>query len=225
MITVIHGDDTIASRNFFLLEKQKYKNSILQDSKNLELSDLLQILESKNLFFEEKSIFIENFFSSKQLLSSKETIQAMENLKTDIFLYDSSELSKTQLAVFKNPRIKLFKLPQELFIFLDNIRPKNSQNVVYFHNALKNSTEDMIFYMVIRQFRLLLALLGSGVGNIDEVKRLAPWQRSKLSSQARLFSEESLKSIYKKLFEIDLAYKSGQITTITPSIDFLLLGI
>lgn len=225
MITVIHGDDTVTSRNFFLLEKQKSKNSILQDSKNLELSDLLQILESKNLFFEEKSIFIENFFSSKQLLGSKEAIQTMENLKTDIFLYDSSELSKTQLAVFKNPRKKLFKLPQELFVFLDNIRPKSNQNVVYFHNSLKNSTEDMIFYMIIRQFRLLLALLGSEVGNIDEVKRLAPWQRSKLNSQARLFSEESLKNIYKKLFEIDLAYKSGQITTIAPSIDFLLLGI
>ena len=62
--------------------------------------------------------------------------------------------------------------------------------------------------------------------NIDEVKRIAPWQKSKIVRQASLFGEEKLKLIYKKLYKIDKTTKTGKSNlTLVQNIDILLLEI
>jgi hypothetical protein len=119
---------------------------------------------------------------------------------------------------------KLFKIPQNLFGFLDNIKPGNLNSVKQFHQLLSQTAEELIFFMIIRQFRLLLAVSDTQAKNsIDEVKRLAPWQMSKFKSQAALFGGEKLVSVYKRLGEIDADTKSGKsATTLTQTIDFFL---
>lgn len=220
MITVIHGEDIASSRNYFISEKEKYENSVIYDAKSLSEQGLLEILQAKNLFFDQKGIFIENLL----LLKNKDFIELVKKAGTDsnIYIWEGKEISSTELLGLKAIS-KLFKLPQELFVFLDNIRPNNSQNVYFFRNALKNSPEDLIFYMLIRQFRLLLAV--SGDAEIDEAKRLLPWQREKLERQAKLFSEKDLKRTYNKLYKIDHDIKTGEASSLTSSIDFLLLDI
>lgn len=217
MITLIHGDDTIASRNFFITEKQKYPDSIINNAKDLEKFDLIELMQPRNLFFEKQAVFIENLFSKKELLKE------LKDSRTDIFLWEGKEVSTIELNKLKTD-IKLFKLPQMLFSFLDSIRPGSLQNVSLFRKVLSNTSEDMVFYMLIRQFRLLLAVSDPKEG-IDEIKRLAPWQRSKLLRQAGLFSKEELKKIYNKLYKIDLSLKTGETESLAPSIDFLLLDI
>ena len=60
--------------------------------------------------------------------------------------------------------------------------------------------------------------------SIDEVVRLAPWQKSKLERQTRTFSLEQLKQIYSKLYEIEIAQKTGDSSlSLSQNIDFLLL--
>ena len=228
MITIIHGEDIVSSRDYFFSEKQKSLNPVIVNEENLNITSLYQILEGKSLFFETKDIFIDNFFSSKTL--SEEFKQIFSLLKRthpkfNIFIWEGLELSKSNLNQFKDARIKPFKLPQNLFSFLDNIKPKNPQNLILFHKALETSDENLIFYMLIRQFRLLLALSDSS-DSIDEVKRLQPWQREKLERQASLFSLRELKTIYNSLFEIDYKSKSGRLAnTISQAIDILLLDI
>ena len=81
--------------------------------------------------------------------------------------------------------------------------------------------------MLQRQFRLLLAVSEeNSKDSIDEITRLAPWQKSKLEKQARLFQVDKLLSIYKKLYQIDLAQKTGNLPfSLTASIDFLLADL
>jgi DNA polymerase III delta subunit len=217
MITLIHGDDIVTSRNYFLEEKKKYLNSPIYNGKDLEAIDLIELLQPKNLFFEKQAVFIENLFLKKELFSK------LKDSKIDVFLWEGKEITSAELIKLK-PEVKLFKLPQALFSFLDSIRPNSPQNVSLFRNALKNTTEDMIFYMLIRQFRLLLSVSEAKDG-IDEVKRLAPWQKTKLTKQASLFTKDQLKKIYSKLYKMDLDVKTGEIESLTPSIDFLLLEI
>lgn len=217
MITLIHGDDIVASRNYFLLEKKKYPNSSIYNGKDLGYIELIELLQPRNLFFEKEAVFIENLFSKKELFSK------LADSKLDIFLWEGKEISSVELTKLKAVN-KLFKLPQSFFSFLDSVRPNSSQNVVLFRHALKNTSEEMIFYMLIRQFRLLLAV-SDGKDGIDEAKRLAPWQRTKLTKQAAYFGKENLKKIYNKLYKIDLGIKTGETETLAPSIDFLLLDI
>lgn len=228
MITIIHGEDVASSRDYFFSEKQKSLNPVIINGENLNITSLHQILEAKSLFFETKDIFIDNFFSAKTLPDEFKQILSLlkrTHLKFNIFFWEGNELSKSDLNQFKDARIKPFKLAQNLFSFLDNIKPKNPQNLILFHKALDTSDESLIFYMLIRQFRLLLALSDSSP-SIDEVKKLFPWQREKLERQASLFNLSELKTIYNRLFEIDYKSKSGRLAnTISQAIDILLLDI
>ncbi|MCL6096388.1 MAG: hypothetical protein M1444_01745 [Patescibacteria group bacterium] len=229
MITIIHGDDLASSRNYYLSELQKSKHPLILAGEKLTLSDLMQSLEGGSLFNEEKEIFIENLFSSKKANPGfKEIVAYVESqdAKANIFFWESSELSKTELEAFRKSVAKLFKIPQNMFGFLDNIRPGNTGSIKQFHELLSQTAEELIFFMIIRQFRLLLAVSDLNGSQIDEAKRLAPWQMSKLKAQAKLFGQEKLLTIYKRLGEIDSDSKSGKsATTLAQTIDFFLADL
>jgi DNA polymerase III delta subunit len=83
---------------------------------------------------------------------------------------------------------------------------------------------EILFFMIVRQFRLML---GEERGElIEETKRMAPWQASKIRNQVRSFGKEKLNNSYNKLFETDLFLKTGRIPySLEKSIDFFLLDL
>lgn len=234
MITVIHGDDSAASRKYFL--EKKDKDTHIFDGEKLSFLELVELTQGSELFSKTQAIFIEDFVSKRK--PSKEFDQILDYIKKnsskmDVNFWEGKELTKKQLSYFGNQAtIKAFKIPQTTFAFLDSIKPKNTGRLInLFHQTLQNQDEDFIFYMMVRQFRLLLAFSErhperSEGSEIDEVKRLAPWQKSKLKTQAKLFSGDALKNIYQRLYEIDLAYKTGRLSVpLQTAIDFLLMDI
>jgi len=247
MITIIHGDDTAKSRKFFFDEKERYKDSVLLDGEKITLTDLTQIFEGGGLFSEMKTVFIEQFFNRKK---KKEEFALFatylqKQSSNTIFLWEGKELDRGALASFKTAVPRVFKLPQTLFLFLDSIRPGNGkQLIVLFHQTIAVTEAEMVFFMLVRQVRLLLAVnpsqpplvrgggsfspldKGESEGVIDELKRLAPWQKSKLEKQAELFGKEKLQEFYAKLFAIEVAQKTGGLASpLSATIDFLLLEI
>jgi len=228
MITVIHGDDTTSSRDYFYSEKAKFNNPIIFDNNNFNLTDFLQSLSGKSLFNVEKNIFLDGIFSSKKASTDQidSIISEINKPRSpiDFFVWEGSGLSKTFLNQFPKATIKFFKLPQSVFSFLDGIRPNNPQNISLFHNALKNSDEGFLFSMLTRQFRLLMDSNENG-GSIEETKRLQPWQKEKLQRQSKMFTTEQLKKAYHKLYETDLGIKTGVYQNLTTAINFFLLEI
>lgn len=231
MITIIHGDDIVSSRKSWLDQR---KAEAILDGEKLTLTESMQVFEGGGLFEDHKKIFIENFFKRKKSVELSQIAEVIDrNSKTsDILFWDGKELTKSQVSLFNNPVLKIFKYPQSMFLFLDSLAPgKGKDLVLLFHRTLQNSEEELIFFMLIRQFRLLLALSSHchpelGSGSIDEVKRLAPWQRGKLEKQAKSFSIDQLKSIYRRLFEIDLALKTGALSlSLVQAIDIFLLDL
>lgn len=243
MITIIHGDDITTSRMYFFEEKKKYPDSVLIDGSTLDATSLSQQLSSSGFFQEASPLFITDFFGKKK--AGKELdglIKLFSESKQTVFFWEAKTLTPKQSGVFPNAEVKLFKLPQVLFAFLDALTPHNQRQLLsLFHQALKTSDADMLFYMLIRHIRILLALsepsiLSSIDGNsraskggnltIEEVARLAPWQKKKLLSQVKAFSKEKLIDIHEKLFRIDEAIKTGKsTTTLTKEIDFFLLSL
>ena len=231
MITIIHGDDIAASRSFLLEQKQKDKN-VVSFFGGFSISDLVQNIEGSSLFFETKTIAIEDFFAmvkkkSREITEIADFINRCEK-KANIFFWEGKELGKRDLSLFPKALVKQFKLPKALFSCLDNLLPNNGKNsILSFHKALQTSALELVIFMIQRQFRLLLALSDSHTAeNIDEAIRLASWQRQRLERQSSCFSQKKLKEIYRKLYEIELAQRTGNLNlTLTQSIDFLLLGI
>jgi hypothetical protein len=235
MLTIIHGNDTALSRKYFLDEKQKQKDAILLDFDKVNLTDLTQLLEGGGLFGETKYLFIEQLLTKRKKSIELENIfkylgeQATEHT---IILWEGKELERSTLNLWKKAVVRDFKLPQTLFQLLDSIQPGNSKLLIkLFHQTIENTELEMIFFMLIRQIRILLAFHTSPSNQttsdqIDELKRMQPWQKSKLESQAKRFDITHLLDLYDKLFQIEVGQKTGTLTTsLLSAIDFLLLEV
>lgn len=231
MITIIHGDNIAESRNYFQELKQKHKDFILFDGNKLTITDLVQNIEGSSLFGDTRIIFIEELLTKlkKTDKQSKEIFNFIaKNSKDSTFvLWESKEISKGNLSLFKDAAVKFFKLPKNIFLFLDNLKPNNSKSLLnLFHQALDSGIkEELILFMLQRQFRILLALSDTAEKNpIDELARMAPWQMGKLERQTKYFNLAQLKNIYNKLYEIEIGQKTGGLSlSLSQSIDFLLM--
>lgn len=224
MITLVHGQDNMSSRKFFLSNKDN--ESITFDAETLSVIELSQSLQGGGLFENPKKIFIENLFTrkgNKNLSAVSEILNSNE--KADVFIYADKDVGVRSLSGFPKFTNENFKVPQNIWSFLDGIRPNNPRNITSFHNALAGSEPEIIFAMIIRQFRLMIGISSPGK-NIDEVKKLADWQRTKFQRQASLFGVSNLKEIYKKLYKIEKSAKTGSSNlNLVQNIDILLLEI
>jgi hypothetical protein len=230
MLTIIHGEDTTSSRKYFIEQKEKHHNSPAFDGEKINLTDLAQIFDGGELFSDAKIVFIEQFFSKRKKSQERDgLVNSLQKYadKNDLFLWEGKELEKSILNSLKTANIKAFKLPQTLFLFIDGINPGNGKQLIsLFHQTLQTTDAEMIFFMLVRQIRLLLALSNQSEESIDELKRLAPWQMGKIQSQAASFTSEQLTHLHNKLFQIEVAQKTGSLSSTLPStIDFLLLEI
>ncbi len=229
MLTIIHGNDTAASRKFFFDQKATQKNATILQEEEVNLTHAAQILDGGGLFEESKTILIEQFLSKRKKSHEKDTI--LEYLKKqakshNIILWEGKDLTPSQLTPFKGADIKAFKLPQSLFAFLDAVKPNNSKQLIQlFHQSIETTEPELIFFMLVRQIRILLCLSENSSENISEVARLS-WQKSKLEKQAKLFSQEELKNMYSKLFTIEKAQKTGNMSgSLVTTIDFFLVEV
>jgi hypothetical protein len=160
MITLIHGSDTAQSRKYFLDEKQKYADGLMLDADKVNLTDLAQVFEGGGLFAESKSLFIEQFITKRKKSGDyKDIIEYLEKNAQEnaIFLWENKDLEISALKAFKNPLVRAFKLPQTLFNLMDSIKPGNGKALIgLFHQTIENTETEMVFFMLIRQFRLML---------------------------------------------------------------------
>lgn len=230
MITIIHGDDITRSREY-LQEQKENTNEFVALETEVTLSDFAQNIEGFALFNDTKTIFIENFLSKTGKIdaNAQEVIEFLNKHEKDakLFFWERKEISKRILSLFKNAVVKTFNIPQAIFLFLDSLKPGIGIKAVdLFHQALQASEPEILLFMLVRQFRLLIAVSGKAKVTIDELSRLAPWQESKFKRQASYFSQEQLGPIYEKLYQIDLAQKTGNSSlSLIQSIDFFLVGI
>lgn len=229
MITIIHGNDIAKSRTFYIEERQKYENPDVFDGEKLDYNTLFQTFEGNSLFSQKRFVFVENYISSQRANSNefKEIVEYLtKNKDLDITFWENKELTKAQVLAFNNPATNLFNYPQVLFTFLDSLKPNNPASVRLFHSLMETMETELIFYMIVRQFRLLLSQVSYGDKNIDEAKRLAPWQKSKLKTQANYFGKDRLIKLYKKLYKIDYETKYGLTSLpLNSAIDIFLIDL
>lgn len=225
MIYLYHGEDFVSSRNNF--NKEKDKTSVTIDAAFVDKNLLNQLMSESSLFDEHKKVFIENLFGRKAAKNFDEISNFLQKAShLDVHIWSDKTITKTQLKDFPKYEDLNYKIPQNIFGFVDSITPNSSKNVANFHNTLAHSEAEFIFSMIVRQFRLMLGLLENSKKTIEEVSRLKDWQTGKLKRQATSFGEINLKNIYKKLQLIDKSQKTGSTKlSLIQAIDMLLLEI
>lgn len=229
MITLIHGEDISGSRKFFSELKENQKSLKSFEGDKISLTELTQVLEGNDLFDDSPAIFIEHFFSKKKTGDEKKSILDFITSKHNatVVFWEQKEITKKDFGKYPMIKSQQFDLPKILFKFLDSILPNNGREAIeLFHETISFQPPELVFFMMIRKFRLLLGILDRSLEAIDEIHFMQGWQSNKLQNQATKFGEEKLLQIYAKLFAIEKSIKTGtNPTPLTSLIDFLLLEI
>lgn len=190
MITVLHGENIVASRKELDRIKSEFSGEIISlEGKNISETDFIQATQSASLLAEKRLVVVEN---GPEL--------TLKNVKGDVIFWYDKELGKKSLENFTQSRIQLFKIETIIFKFCDALLPGNGKkSVELFRDCLKTMEPEYIFIMIVRQFRLML-----------NPTMATPWQQSKMLSASKAFGQEKLKKVYNQLLQMDYQAKTGQ---------------
>lgn len=212
MITIIHGDNTSKSREELVTLKNKLQGQeIVELPGTLTITDFKQAMESQSLFAEKRTVIIENFFSKRGQKKNDDVLSYLAKAphEIDVIIWEGKQIDGRKLLSFKKADIRVFKYDATLFQFLDSVQPGNARTMIQLlHQTIKREAEDLVFFMLVRQIRLMLAL--SLHAHIADSEKMAPWQRTKLAQQARRFNAIALVSLMHNCFTIDYRRKSGR---------------
>jgi hypothetical protein len=219
MITIIHGDNYIASR----LVLNQVNQAIKLDARSISEADLTQALQSTAMFSTDEAIIIENLLTLPRSKNKQKLIDiVLKASDKQIYLWDKKAITPATKKMFKNATIKEFKLTKFVYKFLDSIKPDNQQHILkLLHQTLEKDAVELTFYFLHRRISQLIQAL-------DDPRELkgAPWQIGSLKSQAKLFSLAQLKNFHQKLLTIDYEIKTGQSPLpLASRLDLLFLNI
>jgi len=211
MLTIICGEDNIASRAYLNQLKDSYinKNYEIREIQAKDITELThQILDSPSLFANQCVYITENLqkkLSRKSNKSVFESIEAFVN-KEGVLIDWEDSVSAREIKFKKYTILKEFKLSQSIFKLLDACYPENLSNFLRILDLIvENNDEIFIFTMLSRHIKNLVSVKSNATGN-----KLQKWQIYKLENQARHWTLKNLISFYDALFRIDLNQKTGK---------------
>jgi len=211
MLTILHGDNIVASRSELVRLKETAKDKEIRDinGKNIDQSDLRQAVESLSLFGNTILIVIEHTFSSigrkEKLIKQLSEIILNASGSVDIILWEPKELGKTVLGEFKKATIQIYKTPPIIFEFLDALSPHETKKLLMiFEKTAETVPVELILYMMQMRIRHLIQIK-------DQItpEKMSPWQAMRLTNQVKSFTMDTLLSMRTKLIDLEYSFKIG----------------
>ena len=214
MLTIICGEDTAASRKYFDDLKKQYltENYFASEVKPEQVSEITKELANSNNLFEEKRLFITTNLDKyyKKITFRKRGEDPLSKALSEIsaskqiIVLDWEDKSAWELKIKKITPVKEFKMKEDIFKLLDSLYPKNKLNFLQILDSLSQSTEEQfIFIMLARHIRNLILAASNSLPN------MAPWQKSRVISQAQKWSSENLVKFYEGIQRIDIGLKTS----------------
>ena len=211
MLTIIHGENVVASRNYLLSQidqfKKKGQEVLFLDEKNFTPENLVAALE-KDLFGQQKVVVFESFSHLKPNPKKEATEIIKQHPEGILFLWEAKTLPASFFKPFPKGQARLFKPSPILFQFLDALSPKNKQKTIFLlGQALKRRNRFGLFsYATNKRFNF------NQRNHEEKVSARQAWQKEKLKKQAQDFSQEELTDFLCQLIWLDYQQKTGQLS-------------
>ncbi len=226
MLTIVCGEDIATARNNFLSLKEKYKEKgyLLQDIELAAVPDVYKNAQGFVDLFGRESVYVTNNLSSsykgrikteiKEIIAKISTDQKFHILDWEVgkSAYDLSAIKKITSSFFE------FKLSKTIFQLLDAAYPGNLKEFLTTLNIVSASQDIIFIYTLLwRHVRKMILAQKNVFDN-----KTQPWQRGRITSQARVWKEHQLLNFYSGLIRIDYGMKTGSSTfDIKESIEIL----
>ncbi len=208
MLHIFFGDDISASRQDFLSTRDKllekgHDSFAITEQNIAELKNWLY--DSTSLFSTHKVLFGENILNKKE---HREELKQFEtgDSHTEILIWEEDTDEKTIKFGFKNARLHQFKLPSNIFKFLDSAAPGNLQICLSHLQVITDLVDSNITLFMLQRRMKELILISLGV-KIE--KNLAEWQLARLKSQTSRWDKKKLTSFYDGLYRIEVMAKTN----------------
>jgi len=220
-LILLHGEHTLDSYQRLqkfreTAKKRNWEIVKIDPSDTLSLSEKLTAV---GLFKGERLFIIEDLrkMNKKQL---QWLIKNIEKLPDTLVVYHKGTIPNNLLKLLPKPnKTEEYKLPKNIFKFLDSFWPKNSKNSLkLFHETIASEAPDFVFNLLARHLRDLYWA--------QEDKKSLPypsWRVGKLSRQAEKFQKGKIKEMINKLAEADIKIKTSKADYID-SLDFIIAG-
>jgi len=198
-----------------VLYKKITKIGQTEEFPNLEGINLYQWIEKSFQKMETKISFSEIKYLGDY---SGNNLWHLTNEMSKLSLYRKNEqITKEDINLLTKANLSL-----SVFKLVDYIGQKNTISALGSFNDLINKGEEVgyLFHMIIRQFRILLLISDLQQKKVNE-KEMIPLLQMKpfiifsASKQAKNYTYETLKTLYKKLLDIEIALKTGKIKQTT----------
>lgn len=229
MLTLIHGDNQVASRQQLsdLIAAAKQAGQLIQtlEANQLDRATLEAALLGDSLFGESKTLVIEGLFSLPKSNKKDELISLISVAEIDIILWDKKSVGKLeQKKLPPQTQVQEHKISQKLWTFLDQLQPgpvHHQKLLPLLHQSIASESAEFVLLMLARQIRLLLQ-----VKDNDPALKLAPFMLAKLRQQAQRFSLTQLLNLHHQLYQLDQQLKrSTSLLKLEAQLDLWLLSL
>lgn len=205
-ITVIHGDDVEKSS----ARLNSLKTSVKSESKVVSVfaADSKIFLESflnSSLFNENKVDLIINI-NNLDKKNLQHLLRYLSTRDSDTIIFQDTFINKAILDQLPpNSQIETFKIPAIIFNFLDSFYPGNCQKALsLLHQALKNSSPEIIFFLLARQIKEIIYLR-----NNPDLVTSSSWKLAKLKQIFSFYKNGKIPEIINELSRIDVIVKTS----------------
>lgn len=201
---LLHGDNTLASRQHFSQLKSTASN-LVSFSSTPDLTAVIQSLESNTLFGDTRTVFLEKPFSQKSSFSKLFTDYLKTTKPANLIIWEDRPMTPTITKLFPPADVQLFKISRALYAFLENLSPgKPAPMITNYLNTLQQEPVELVMYYLFSQLRQLIQSKDNCLPS-----RVPGFIRSKLTRQASRFTTNHLLELHRKLYLIDKGNKTG----------------
>jgi hypothetical protein len=210
MLTIICGEDNVNSRNYFLNELKKLKESG-NEIKNIypkEIENIFTGVSVETLFGQQVVYAVENLnkYINKKSKSIIDILYKIAGDEKTILIDWEDETQKRFLKYTDKVKIVEFKPDKNIFKLLDQCYPSNLKEFIStFSQIVQKTNEYFILIMLTRHIKKLL-LYKINIKPQD----VAYWQEKRLIYQSKFWLKETLINFYNKLIDIEVSEKIGK---------------
>jgi DNA polymerase III subunit delta len=157
--------------------------------------------------------------------AAAETLAELVGMDTSLAIHEIEKLltyvdNKKSVEIDDVKKLTASGMLSNVFDMVDAVSERDAGTAVkYMENLLEQGDPSSLFFMVVRQFRLLLQVReildgGGSVSNIQQELNQPPFMANKLMRQAKRFSMKEIEAIYHKLIILDEDMKTSRITPV-----------
>jgi len=212
MIILLHGENVSASREALVELKKNYSADSVSvfDVKKFDADEFIRACQTPSLLSDRRLIVIEGKLPSSPHLLISSSLPST----TDVIFWLGEEL-KPSGKLFKQVKelggqIRVFKevVPKHVFCFLDALGYKNKQKAFLELHRLLDQGESPLYLLTMIEWQVRnLLKVQSAKG---KVQNMHPFVLRKIRTQLKNFGEDELVSIFRKIFEAEIALKTTQ---------------